>query len=972
MANKKINQLDNRVGVALTDLSLVGDPTTGTSFKLTIQDISVLMGVPGKFNQPTGTIAQYVRGDGSLATFPSLTGFVPYTGATTNVDLGTHRILAQNATIASNGSGDTFTLNHSSGSGIGLNITKGGNGEGLYVNKTSGSGNAATIIGTLNATSLVKSGGTSSQFLKADGSVDSTTYIGGSGVTGQVAYWNGTNSQTGSNNLFWDAANSRLGIGTNAPAYKLHSVGNAFINGSIFFGDASHYIDTNNSTFCMISSNRNLQLARSGTASLTITSNFNTVLQAGGTITDTGQRLQVMGDAFIRGSGTDSATTALLVQNSAGTNLFRLLNNNLLHLGSTLSSYLAPGNRIASPSSSGTGFFFKDSAPNDSGRFVMITGDTYTLTSGSAVNFASVRGFSPTSSGATFINIEASGTINQTGGANGITRGLYVNPTLTAAADWRSIEWSNNSGWGLYGAGTADNYLGGDTYIGTTTTSATKLTIGGSETASSAIARGSLVNTTLVASANNDVLVGLDVNPTFTNGAFTGVRNIALRVTGFLQSTNFRTTASLNSGNDNCVFIGRQVGLNNSGANNIGIGGINDGVGRFTLQALTTGSNNNIIGQGSGGQITTGNGNIVLGTSCLAANSPTISTNIAIGNNSLNVNLGNSNISIGDSAALNVTSGGSNVFIGNQAGRRQADGSTNLALTGNNNIYIGQQVRGFNNTDTNAIVIGSVGIGLGSNTTVIGNSSTTDTAIYGRMLVNFTSPVIGTHALDVNGTARVSGNLTINTNGYAALFTTFRETGSDGSNIYIGGGGLSSTTGGGSTALGSYNTSVGAASLQSVTTGNFNSAFGLSTLNSLTTGVQNTAIGASASQLNTSGGFNTSVGTSALRNNLTGSYNVAIGNIAGRFISGGVTSLTVANNSIFIGTDSRALADSQTNQIVIGHQTTGAGSNTVTLGNTSITKTILRGTLNAANLPTSATGLSAGDIWNDGGTLKIV
>jgi hypothetical protein len=30
------------------------------------------------------------------------------------------------------------------------------------------------------------------------------------------------------------------------------------------------------------------------------------------------------------------------------------------------------------------------------------------------------------------------------------------------------------------------------------------------------------------------------------------------------------------------------------------------------------------------------------------------------------------------------------------------------------------------------------------------------------------------------------------------------------------------------------------------------------------------------------------------------------------------------------------------------------------------------GTLNAANLPTSATGLVAGDIWNDAGTLKIV
>jgi hypothetical protein len=81
------------------------------------------------------------------------------------------------ASFASSGGGDTFTINHSSGSGIALNITKGGNGEGLYINKTSGTGNAATIIGTLNATTLVKSGGTSSQFLKADGSVDSSTYL---------------------------------------------------------------------------------------------------------------------------------------------------------------------------------------------------------------------------------------------------------------------------------------------------------------------------------------------------------------------------------------------------------------------------------------------------------------------------------------------------------------------------------------------------------------------------------------------------------------------------------------------------------------------------------------------------------------------------------------------------------------------------------------------------------------------------
>jgi hypothetical protein len=86
-------------------------------------------------------------------------------------------LIGTTGSFSSSGSGDTFTIGHTSGSGIALNITKNGNGEGLYINKTSGSGNAATIIGTLNATTLVKSGGTASQFLKADGSVDSSTYL---------------------------------------------------------------------------------------------------------------------------------------------------------------------------------------------------------------------------------------------------------------------------------------------------------------------------------------------------------------------------------------------------------------------------------------------------------------------------------------------------------------------------------------------------------------------------------------------------------------------------------------------------------------------------------------------------------------------------------------------------------------------------------------------------------------------------
>jgi hypothetical protein len=118
-------------------------------------------------DKPTGsyTIA-------TTADIPSVSGFVPYTGATANVNLGTFDLDAAKGTFTHNGSTDTLTANHTSGSGIGLSITKGGANEGLKVNKTSGSGNAATIIGTLEATTIVKTGGTSSQFLMADGSTN--------------------------------------------------------------------------------------------------------------------------------------------------------------------------------------------------------------------------------------------------------------------------------------------------------------------------------------------------------------------------------------------------------------------------------------------------------------------------------------------------------------------------------------------------------------------------------------------------------------------------------------------------------------------------------------------------------------------------------------------------------------------------------------------------------------------------------
>ena len=58
-----------------------------------------------------------------------------------------------------------------------------------------------------------------------------TGTITGSGAAGQVSYFNGASTLAGSNNLFWDNTNSRLGIGTITPGQSLdvHSTANVLI-----------------------------------------------------------------------------------------------------------------------------------------------------------------------------------------------------------------------------------------------------------------------------------------------------------------------------------------------------------------------------------------------------------------------------------------------------------------------------------------------------------------------------------------------------------------------------------------------------------------------------------------------------------------------------------------------------------------------------------------------------------------------
>ncbi len=166
---------------------------------------------------------------------------------------------------------------------------------------------------------------------------------------------------------------------------------------------------------------------------------------------------------------------------------------------------------------------------------------------------------------------------------------------------------------------------------------------------------------------------------------------------------------------------------------------------------------------------------------------------------------------------------------------------------------------------------------------------------------------------------------------------------------------------------GLYNSAFGEHSLYSNTTGSYNSAFGLGSLNFNATGTFNTAIGYNSLYSNTTGDYNTANGMSSLTGNTTGSYNTALGFDAGRYITGGTIDNSIGSSSVFIGYKTRAANDNEANQIVIGASATGNGSNSVTLGNTSITKTILQGNIGIATTTPSEKLTVIGNTYLNGG-----
>ena len=340
---------------------------------------------------------------------------------------------------------------------------------------------SGTNIKTINFTSLFGSG-------------DIAISASPAGVAGAIQFSDGSAFASDAANLFWDDTNNRLGIGTNAPTNLLH-VSNASRLSNIYIGQAANTAISNTGSDTTINLNNGvgisggsiitptarLHVKGSGTTSATtallvqnsagtdivsvkddLSVVFNAIITSAsstlrfdvggvGTIRMSSDKVGIGGNVtptarlHVKGSGTTSATTALLVQNSAGTaimtsrdDLTTLLGGgltmpNFVNITSGSNSIGFETARINFNATAGTfnnqyAFNFNDGGGNNTG------------TSGTVGRFSISSRFAPTSGTCVYNTALITPIINQTGGANGITRGLYINPTVTAAADFRAIE----------------------------------------------------------------------------------------------------------------------------------------------------------------------------------------------------------------------------------------------------------------------------------------------------------------------------------------------------------------------------------------------------------------------------------------------------------------------------------------------------------------------------------------------------
>ena len=256
-----------------------------------------------------------------------------------------------------------------------------------------------------------------------------------SGTVGRVLFEGTGNVVSQSANLYWDNTNGFLGIGTSTPSTKLHVVGSeitfAVASGTMNFyntpGANSHFnfINSRQDSDYIFKQNRN---GVANSTSLVLKGLTGNVLI--NTTTDAGYKLDVNGTARVSGLFTVEGASQKIVT-SGNTITCQTLAGSVTPLTITAGALSMPFSTLGVATT-----------VSGSTLSLLVLGgaSNWNLASGTPTVMESAFGFAPTSGTASFSFLRWNGTINQTGGANGITRGLYIAPTLTSATDFRAIE----------------------------------------------------------------------------------------------------------------------------------------------------------------------------------------------------------------------------------------------------------------------------------------------------------------------------------------------------------------------------------------------------------------------------------------------------------------------------------------------------------------------------------------------------